>query len=138
SAKRLQAAEHEPVLRQKQRRGKRNPPLLRCFATRVDDVLTSPYPRWISSPGVSSACDDIPHTIPYHGGVCLSSASRSVHSYQPVAFRRETRRRSTISNPATRALRCKGAGCYDSGFAAGKRWPRVQTARAGGDSLRHI
>ena len=39
------------------------------------------------SPGASSACDDIPHSIPYHGGVCLSSATRAIHSYQPVAFR---------------------------------------------------
>ncbi len=30
--------------------------------------------------------DDLPHSISYHGGVCLSSASRSRDSYQPVAF----------------------------------------------------
>jgi hypothetical protein len=46
------------------------------------------------SPGVSSACDDIPHSIPYHGGVCLSSATRSFDSYQPVAFRFASGRRT--------------------------------------------
>src|SRR5204862_7980970 len=37
-------------------------------------------------PGISCACKDDPHTIAYHGGVRLSSASRTSLSNQPVAF----------------------------------------------------
>src|SRR6266851_8268330 len=52
--------------------------------------------------GYSCASDDLPHTIHYHGGVGLSSASHLSVSYQAVAFCAE-RIRNAESYAARRA-----------------------------------
>ena len=61
------------------------------FASQANTVLTSRYPSVdIHTRVVRARYDDFPHSIPYHGGVGLSSATRAFLSYQPVARSRHS------------------------------------------------
>ena len=107
-----------------------------CFATRAEPCYRHLTPAWISSLGVSSACDDIPHSIPYHGGVGLSSATRSsIVTSQLLFASGQPRAQSSLPSAPSLGER---AGRHHQCPAAGKGWRRVQTARAGGDPLRHL
>src|SRR2546428_10281132 len=81
------------------------------------------------SPALCGICrthcapDGFPHSIAYHGGGALSSATRTTVSYQPVASHFIRTPKSAGSSPGILT-----AG-HHTGVAAGKRWAGVQTTR---------
>ena len=104
-------------------------PALCLSGQRRAKVTKSPQLR----PALGSPCasDDLPHTIPYHGGLRLSSPSRPSLSYQPVACcPKSGRRLARNALPSRRAVRCRERKMSRiSATRAGKERPGLQTAR---------
>ncbi len=69
---------------------KRNPPASGALPRGQRRAKVTKSPKLGPALGSPCASDDLPHTIPYHGGLRLSSPSRPSLSYQPVAVRSES------------------------------------------------